>query len=59
MTITEVLDYRPLLTDPKFGRESSIRELIHRFYKTHIDDKELAAKYAESYLAQIEDQFHE
>jgi hypothetical protein len=59
MNIQQVLDFNPLLVDPKYGHEMSLRQHIHAFYLLKIDDKEMAVKYAEAYLAQVEDQFYE
>lgn len=33
--IKHLLEYEPLITDPKFGREPNIIDLIERYYQCH------------------------
>lgn len=48
----KLLEFQPLITDPKYGKEPSIIELIEFFYKSH--GMENWKELRDSYIKELE-----
>lgn len=48
----ELFDIEPLVTDPKYGREPSLRNMVRNYYQPHFPEtyKEMAEEYLEKII---------
>lgn len=52
MTLSDIVDHSPLITDPKFGREPCMRRCVFLYYREHFVEPK-AMELTDQYFAKL------
>lgn len=57
--IEDIIHFNPLITDPKYGHEPSLKELLVKYYTEHDIEPSKALVYIDMYVEQLQQAFGE